>query len=89
MAGVTEFPSQNNIAASLAESGVFAVLIAVPLSGEVICRPIGGSWDSSITDAICELNELYPQCKMKLLEQDYSAWRRYFEGIVTREQLLL
>ncbi|MEZ0536025.1 hypothetical protein ACAG39_02110 [Caldicellulosiruptoraceae bacterium PP1] len=73
---------------SLADKRVFALLIGVTQEGEIVLRPIGGEWGSGIINAIQEMNEKYPNCKMKLLEEDYTNWNKYFKGIVDREQLI-
>ncbi len=65
----------------------FAVLFAIAKDGEIIVRPIGGKWGSGITDAIREIAGKYPGCKMQLFER-CSEWKKYFEGIVEREQVL-
>ena len=80
--------SPDNLPHNLAQKGVFAILIALTTKGEVVSRPIGGPWDSGITEAIRELDEAYPGCKMKLFERSYDARRRYFEGEISRDRLL-
>lgn len=72
---------------SLVERGTFAVLAVCTAEGEVVLRPIGGRWDPGIVDAVREMAEKYPGCKMRLFEQSYD-WERYFDGIVEREQVL-
>lgn len=73
---------------SLVDQGTFSVLVALTKENEVILRPIGGRWGASITDAIREMAQKYPGCKMRLFEQNYDDWHRYFQGIVSKEQLL-
>ncbi|MEZ0536015.1 hypothetical protein ACAG39_02060 [Caldicellulosiruptoraceae bacterium PP1] len=73
---------------SLADKGTFALLVVLTQDGEVILRPIGGKWDSGIINAIQEMNEKYPNCKMKLFEQNYDDWFRYFKNVVNKEQLI-
>jgi hypothetical protein len=72
----------------LAEPGVFALLTALTPEGDVIIRPIGGDWKTDIIEAIQETAEKYPGCKFRLFEHNYDIWRRYFEGVVPKEQLL-
>lgn len=72
---------------SLVEPETFAVLAAVVESGEIILRPIGGQWGTGIVDAVKEVAEKHPGCKMQLFERS-SDWKRYFEGIVSKEQVL-
>lgn len=73
---------------SLVDQGTFAVLSVLTKENEVILRPIGGRWGAGITDAIKEMAERYPGCKMRLFEENYDDWHRYFQGIVSKEQLL-
>lgn len=77
-----------DVVKSLVEPGVFAVLAALTAEGEVVLRPIGGSWGAEIVDAIRETAERYPGCKMRLFEQDYRDWKVYYKNIVPREQVL-
>lgn len=72
---------------SLVEPGTFAILAAMTKQGDVVLRPIGGQWGSGIIDAIQEIAEKYPSCRMQLFER-CNDWKRYFEGIVDREQIL-
>ncbi|MDI6907919.1 MAG: hypothetical protein QMC81_10620 [Thermoanaerobacterales bacterium] len=72
---------------SLVERGTFALLAVLTPEGDVILRPIGGRWGSGIVDAVQEMAARYPGCKMRLFEQNCD-WRRYFEGIVSRDQVL-
>jgi hypothetical protein len=71
---------------SLVEPDVFAMLAVLTGEGEVILRPIGGHWGSGIRDAIKEMSERYPGCKMQLFTRESD--RKYFDGIVSREQVL-
>ncbi|WP_422445318.1 hypothetical protein [Thermoanaerobacterium sp. DL9XJH110] len=73
---------------SLVEQGTFAVLAVLTKEGDVILRPIGGRWDAGIVDAVKEMAEKYPGCKMRLFEQNYDDWERYFRGIISKNQLL-
>jgi len=73
---------------SLVEHGVFAVLVVMTEEGETVLRPIGGRWGSGIVDAVKEMAEKYPGCRMKLFEQNYDDWERYFRGIISKKQLL-
>lgn len=76
-----------NAVNGLVESSTFAILAAMTKQGNVVLRPIGGQWGSGIIDAIQETAEKYPGCKMQLFER-CNDWKRYFEGIVDREQVL-
>lgn len=78
----------SDVAKSLAQPGVFALLVAQTADGEVILRPIGGEWGPDITEAIRELTQRYPGCRMRLFEHEYNTWRRYFKGIIPEELLL-
>jgi len=73
---------------SLTQPGTFAILVVLLPSGERVLRPIGGEWGSGIVEAVCEMAEKYPDGKMKLFEENYDAWWRYFEGNIPRERLL-
>ncbi|QSQ10600.1 hypothetical protein H0A61_03010 [Koleobacter methoxysyntrophicus] len=73
---------------SLPERGVFALLVVLTEEGETVLRPIGGRWGSGIVDAVKEMSEKYPGCRMKLFEQNYDDWERYFRGIISKKQLL-
>lgn len=66
----------------------FALLAVLTHEGNIIIRPIGGDWGYDIIEAIQEMAEKYPNCKMRLYEHLYDDWRRYFEGVVPWEQLL-
>lgn len=76
----------NQAVKGLVEPGVFALLAVLTADGEVVLRPVGGKWDAGIRDAVREMAEKYPGCKMRLFEQNCD-WKRYFEGIVSREQV--
>lgn len=76
-----------DVVCGLAERDTFAVLSVKSADGEVVLRPIGGRWGSGIVDAVREMAEKYPGCKMQLFERSHD-YRRYFEGIVPREQVL-
>lgn len=77
-----------NSTKSLVEQGTFAVLAVLTKEGEVTLRPIGGRWGAGIVDAVKEMAEKYPGCRMRLFEQNYDDWQRYFQGIISKEQLL-
>lgn len=77
-----------DMVSGLVKSGVFALLAAQTLEGNVILRPIGGDHGSDIIEAIRDMDRTNPGCKMRLFEHNYDDWRRYFEGIVPRSQLL-
>lgn len=79
-------PEDPDAVRSLVEPGVFALLAVLTAEGEVVLRPIGGRWDAGIRDAVREMAEKYPGCKMRLFEQKCD-WKRYFEGIVSRDQV--
>ena len=72
----------------LVENGTFAILAVLTKEGHVVLRSIGGHWSSNITDAAKEMIEKYPGCKIRLFEQNYDAWDRYFKGELLREQML-
>lgn len=80
--------TNRNVAEELAQKGIFAILLVITPEGEVVPRPIGNPFGSSIHEAILEMNERYPSSKMKLFEQNYDSWRRYFNGIIDHDQLL-
>lgn len=73
-------------ACALVETGTFALLAVKTVEGNVILRPIGGRWDAGIIDAIQEMADKYPGCKMRLFEQE-SNYEKYFQGIVPKEQV--
>lgn len=73
---------------SLVERGTFAVLAVLTPDGDVVLRPIGGRWGAGIVDAIREMAERYPGCRMRLFERRYDDWDRYFRHVVGREQVL-
>lgn len=75
-----------NEASEFIEQGVFAILAVKPVDGEAFFRPIGGSYGSGIRDAVQEMAEKYPGCKMRLFES--TSEHKYFVGIVPREQVL-
>jgi hypothetical protein len=77
-----------DVVRGLVEPGVFAVLAVLTAEGEVVLRPIGGRWGAGIVDAVQEMAEKYPGCRMRLFEQNYRDWKMYFEGVVKREQVL-
>lgn len=77
-----------NVSEELAKKSVFALLLVITPDGEIVPRPIGNPHGSSIHEAILEMNEKYPGSKMKLFEQNYDSWRRYFDGIIDHAQLL-
>lgn len=71
------------------KDGVFALLVVKTADGETVIRPIGGGYGNGINDAIEEILEKYPDCKLKIYEENYSAWRRYFEPFgIGRERIL-
>lgn len=65
----------------LALREVFALLVAETENGDIILRPIGGRYGSGIIEAIEEMKENFPGCRMKLFEVDYSNYNRYSRGI--------
>ncbi|MEZ0535977.1 hypothetical protein ACAG39_01870 [Caldicellulosiruptoraceae bacterium PP1] len=73
---------------SLSDKRVFALLIGVTQEGEIVLRPIGGEWDSGIINAIQEMNQKYPNCKMKLLERSYDDWFKYFTHVVQKDRMI-
>lgn len=72
---------------SLTEAGTFAVLAVQTKEGDVVLRPIGGRWGAGIADAVREMAERYPDCRMQLFERNCD-WKKYFTGIIRRDQLL-
>jgi hypothetical protein len=76
-----------DVIGSLVEPGVFAVLAVLTAEGEVVLRPIGGRWGAGIVDAVQEMAEKYPGCRMRLFEQN-DDWERYYKGIVSKEQVI-
>lgn len=73
---------------SLVERGTFAVLAVLTWEGDVVLRPVGGRWGAGIADAIREMAERYPGCRMRLFERPYDDWDLYFKHVVGREQVL-
>jgi hypothetical protein len=71
---------------ALVEKGIFGLLAVKPVEGDVVLRPIGGRWDSGIIDAIQEMADKYPGCKMRLFDQE-SNFDKYFKGIVSKDQV--
>lgn len=76
-----------NTAKDLVERDTFAVLVVLTQEGNVVLRPIGGRWGAGIRDAVEEMAEKYPGCKMRLFEQECN-YEKYFKGIVARDQVL-
>jgi hypothetical protein len=76
-----------NAVKSLIERDTFAVLAVLTREGDVVLRPIGGRWGAGIRDAVQEMAEKYPGCKMRLFEQECN-YEKYFKGIVVRDQVL-
>lgn len=56
-----------------------AVLVVKTAEGNVVLKPIGGRWGAGIVEAVREIAEKYPGCKMRLFEQECN-WERYFKG---------
>lgn len=77
-----------NILPDLVNKEIFALLVILTADEKVVLRPIGGKYGSGIIDAIREAAEKYPGCKMKLLEENYNSWDRYFKHVVSREQII-
>lgn len=71
---------------TLVERDVFALLVAVTSSGDVILRPIGGRYGESIVRAVEEVNGKYPDSRMKLFCQNYE-YDKYFKDIVAQERV--
>lgn len=78
----------HSVTDDLVSEGVFALLAVLTADGEVVLRPIGGDWGYDITDAAKEMASRYPNCKMRLYEHGYNAFRRYFSGEISPEQML-
>jgi hypothetical protein len=75
----------NNIVSCMAEQSTFTILLAQTTEGEVVVRPIGKHWGGEIGDAVQEMAERYPGCKIRLFNGN-SDWRKYFSGITAKEQ---
>ncbi len=78
-----------NIQKALIQKETFALLVIESQDGEIVLRPIGGDYGCNITEAAKELDTQYPGCKMRLYEHNYDSWKRYFEGELPKEQLIL
>ncbi|MCL1996824.1 MAG: hypothetical protein FWG63_11505 [Defluviitaleaceae bacterium] len=59
---------------------VFCLLIVQTVENDIVLRPIGGNFGLGINDAIEEMDRLYPNCKMKILEENCCAFQDYFFG---------
>ena len=69
---------------------VFALLLIVTEDGKTLMRPIGGEWENGINDAIEQTDKQYPDCRMKILEENYRGWNKYFApNGVPKERVLL
>ena len=66
----------------------FALLIILTESGETLMRPIGGLWDGGINDAIKDMNQKYPGCKMKIYEDNYRPSKYFIPNGVPKERVL-
>jgi len=67
----------------------FAILMVLTENGDRVIRPIGGGWHNGINDTIEEMHEKFPNCKMKIYEENYNSWSKYFvPNGVSREQVL-
>lgn len=77
-----------NILPELADEKVFGLLVILTADEEVILRPIGGRYGSGIIDAVKEAAEKYPGCRMKLFEENYDNWDRYFKHVVAKKQII-
>lgn len=73
---------------ALTVPGTFALLAALTRENEIILKPINANENADIIEAIQEIVAEHPGCKMRLFEHNYNSWKRYFEGVVPREQLL-
>lgn len=74
---------------ALIQKETFALLVIETQDGEIVLRPIGGDYGCNITEAAKELEAQHPGCKMRLYEHNYDSWKRYFEGELPKEQLIL
>lgn len=74
---------------ALIQKGTFALLVIETQDGKIVLRPIGGTYGCNITEAAKEMDAQYPACKMRLYEHNYDSWRRYFEGDISKDQLIL
>jgi len=59
--------------------GIFAILFIIAEDGQEFIRPIGGEFGAGINDAIEEMRDKFPGCKMRILETNYGGGRKYFE----------
>ena len=69
--------------------GASAILIVMTEDGQRLLRPVGGGWKCRINDAIRQMDEEFPNCKMKILEENYAGWHEYFEPCCVKRQRTL
>ncbi|WP_028991395.1 hypothetical protein [Thermoanaerobacter thermocopriae] len=77
-----------NVLPDLADEKIFALLVILTTDEKVVLRPIGGKYGSEIIDAAKEAAEKYPGCKMRLFEENYDNWDRYFKHVISKEQVI-
>ncbi|RPF49564.1 hypothetical protein EDD75_0381 [Thermodesulfitimonas autotrophica] len=75
---------------ALADPMVFGALVVRTADGGVALRPLGGEWGNDIREAVQEVAEKYPGCKVRLLEQKCGLrmYEEFFEGIIPRDRVL-
>jgi hypothetical protein len=71
-------------AADLVKS--FGVIIALTAQGELVSRPLGGEWENGICDAVEEVANAYPGCKIKLFTSNYEP--KYWKDIIPSDRIL-
>jgi len=59
-------------------SNIFGLLIAKTVDNKTILRLIGGVYGNIINDAVKEIDENYPGCRMKLLLEHNGSAQKYF-----------
>ena len=72
----------------LANPGVFAILVVRTQQGETILQPIGGDNEYNIKKVAQKMVEEYPECTMRLFEQEYDSYHRYFKSVIPIDRLL-
>jgi hypothetical protein len=80
---------QNNPAHILSAADLvksFGVIIALTAQGELVSRPLGGEWENGICEAVEEVANAYPGCKIKLFTNNYEP--KYWRGIIPSDRIL-
>ena len=68
----------------------FALLLILTADGKTFIRPVCGEWANGINDAVGETKEIFPGCRMKIFEENYGAWKKYFvPNGVPKEDVLM